>query len=139
MFSPSLTNEFVFGYTYIDFPNVFQDPKKVDRTALGYPYQGLYHNGVKQIPSFTGWGGEFAAIFNPGGFETGGSKGLFADKYLPSVSDNMTKVLGYSHDEVRHVLRVRHQRSAEQRLQQRFDCGSQLGAATRPVARTPIC
>ena len=26
VFSPTMTNEFVFGYTYIGFPNVFQDP-----------------------------------------------------------------------------------------------------------------
>jgi hypothetical protein len=64
VFSPTLTNEFVFGHTFITFPNVFHDPKKVDRTALGYPYQGLYHNGVKQIPSYLGWGGEFATVFN---------------------------------------------------------------------------
>ena len=95
VFSPSLTNEFVFGYTFIGFPNVFQDPAKVDRTALNIPFQGVYKNGVKQIPQLTGWGGsEFATILNPGGFEVGGSRGLFADKYLPSVSDNITKVWG---------------------------------------------
>jgi hypothetical protein len=94
VFSPSLTNEFVFSYTYIDFPNVFQDPSKVDRTAVGYTYQGIYKNGVKQIPSLNSWGGELATIFNPGGFEAGGSKGLFADKYLPSFSDNVSKVWG---------------------------------------------
>lgn len=94
VFSPTMTNEFVFGYTYITFPNVFNDPSKVDRTALGIPFNGVYKNNVKQIPAMTGWGGEFAAIFNPGGFEAGGSKGLFADKYLPSFSDNITKVWG---------------------------------------------
>ena len=94
VFNPTLTNEFVFGYTYIAFPNVFEDPDKVDRTKLGYPYKGLWKNGVTQIPSFTGWGGEMATILNPGGFEVGGSRGLFADKYLPSFSDNITKVWG---------------------------------------------
>lgn len=94
VFTPSLTNELVFGFTYIDFPNVFNDPKKVDRTALGINFPGVYHNGVKQIPSITGWGGETASLLNPGGFEAGGSKGLFADKYLPSVSDTISKVWG---------------------------------------------
>jgi hypothetical protein len=95
VFSPSLTNEFVFSYTYIDFPNVFQDPTKVDRTAIGYNYQGIYKNGVKQIPALTSWGsGELATLFNPGGFEAGGSKGLFADKYLPTLSDTVSKVWG---------------------------------------------
>ncbi len=94
VFNPSLTNEFVFGYTYIDFQNKFSDPSKVSRKALGYPYSEPYANGIDQIPSTIGWGGEFAAIFNPAGFEAGGSKGLFADKYLPSVSDNVSKVWG---------------------------------------------
>ncbi|HXI41163.1 MAG TPA: carboxypeptidase-like regulatory domain-containing protein [Bryobacteraceae bacterium] len=96
VFSPSMTNEFVFGYTFIGFPNVFKDPKKVDRAAVGYGYQGLYKNGVAQIPSFGSWGGaEAALIFNPGGFEAGGpSSGLYANKYMPSVSDTVSKVWG---------------------------------------------
>lgn len=94
VFNPTLSNEFVFGYTYIDFPNVFQDPSKVNRTALNIPFTGLFNNGVKQIPSMTGWGGEFPTMFNPGGFEAGGSGGLFARKHLPSVSDNLSKVWG---------------------------------------------
>jgi hypothetical protein len=98
VFSPTMTNEFVFGYTYIGFPNVFSDPSKVDRTQVGYGYKGLFKNGVSQIPSFggNGWQNQEAAlIFNPGGFEAGGpSAGLFADKWLPSFSDTVTKVVG---------------------------------------------
>lgn len=94
VFSPTMTNEFVFGFTSIKFPNVFDDPSKVDRAALGVNFPGLFKNGVKQIPSITGWGGEFATLYNPGGFEVGGSRGLFADKYLPTFSNNITKVWG---------------------------------------------
>ena len=96
VFSPSMTNEFVFGYTFIGFPNVFQDPSKVDRTTVGYNYKGLFKNGVSQIPVFGGWGGgEAALVFNPGGFEAGGPKaGLYANKYMPSFSDTVTKVAG---------------------------------------------
>jgi len=94
VFNPTLTNEFVFGYTFIAFPNVFDDPRKVDRNNLGIPLRGLFKNGVAQIPAMTGWGGEFATLFNPGGFEVGGARGLFADKYLPTFSNNTTKVWG---------------------------------------------
>jgi len=98
VFSPSMTNEFVFGYTYIGFPNVFADPSKVDRTQVGYGYKGLFKNGVSQIPSFggNGWQNQEAAlIFNPGGFEAGGpTAGLYADKWMPSFSDTVTKVVG---------------------------------------------
>ncbi|MBV9082871.1 MAG: TonB-dependent receptor, partial [Acidobacteriaceae bacterium] len=39
--------------------------------------------------------GEAALIFNPGGFEAGGaSSGLYANKYMPSASDTLTKVIG---------------------------------------------
>ena len=97
VFNPTMTNEFVFGYTYIGFPNVFSDPSKVDRTKVGYGYKGLFKNGVAQIPSFggNGWQSEEAAlIFNPGGFEAGGpSAGLYADKWMPSMSDTVTKVV----------------------------------------------
>jgi hypothetical protein len=97
VFSPTMTNEFVFGYTFIGFPNIFQDPKKVDRSAVGYNYQGLFKNGVTQIPSYGSlWGGGDAAlIFNPSGFEAGGpTAGLYANKWMPSFSDTFAKVMG---------------------------------------------
>jgi hypothetical protein len=95
VFSPSMTNEVVFGYTFIGFPNVFVDPSKVDRSQVGFNVKGLFKNGVAQIPSFGGNGGsgESALVFNPGGFEAGGpSSGLYANKYMPSFSDTLTKV-----------------------------------------------
>jgi hypothetical protein len=97
VFSATMTNEFVFAYTFIGFPNVFQDPSKVDRSVVGYNYQGLFKNGVTQIPAFGSlWGGGDAAlIFNPGGFEAGGpTSGLYANKYMPSFSDTFAVVKG---------------------------------------------
>jgi hypothetical protein len=98
VFSPTVTNEFVFGYTFVGFPNVFSDPTKVDRKTVGYNYPGLFKNGVSQIPSFGGLGWtnqEAAVVFNPGGFEAGGaSEGLYANKYMPSASDTVSKVWG---------------------------------------------
>ena len=96
VFSPTMTNEVVMAYTYIGFPNVFANPSKVAPSTVGYTYAGLFRNGVKQIPSFGGSGGsgEAALVFNPGGFEAGGpSTGLYADKWMPSVSDTVTKVV----------------------------------------------
>src|SRR5215472_9250519 len=96
VFSPSMTNETVVAYTFVGFPNVFEDPSKVDRTKVGYSYAGLFNNGVHQIPSFGNFGPSEAALdFNPGGFEAGGaSAGLYANKYMPSASDTLTKVIG---------------------------------------------
>jgi len=95
VFSPTMTNEVVMAYTYIGFPNVFANTDNVDRTKVGFGYSGLFNNGVAQIPSFGGTGGpsEAALVFNPGGFEAGGaSSGLYANKWMPSVSDTVTKV-----------------------------------------------
>ncbi len=102
VFSPSMTNETVVAYTFVGFPNVFEDPSKVDRSKVGYGYAGLFQNGVSQIPSFGNYGpSEAAFVFNPGGFEAGGaSAGLYANKYMPSASDTLTKVLG------NHTLKV---------------------------------
>lgn len=95
VFSPSMTNETVLAYTFVGFPNVFKDPSKVDRSQVGYGYNGLFQNGVKQIPSFGQYGpSEAAFVFNPGGFEAGGAAaGLYANKYMPSGSDTLTKVI----------------------------------------------
>jgi hypothetical protein len=94
VFNSSMTNEVVFGYTFIGFPNVFQDPSKMDRTVVGYNYKGLFKNGVVQIPGVSG-SGEAASISQYAGFEAGGnSQGLYANKWLPSVSDTISKVWG---------------------------------------------
>ncbi len=52
--------------------------------------------GYAQIPSFGQYGpSEAAFVFNPGGFEAGGaSQGLYANKWMPSASDTLTKVWG---------------------------------------------
>jgi len=90
-FSPSMANEFVFGYTFIGFPNVFQDSKKVDRTAIGFNVKGLFKNGVSQFPNLQS-ATEMAALRNYGGFEASTTRGLYADKYLPSVSDTISRI-----------------------------------------------
>jgi carboxypeptidase family protein len=97
MFSPTMSNEFVFGYTYIDFPNVFSDKSKVSKSALNIPFNGVFNNGIDQIPSLTSWSGgaaEFPTLLNPSGFQEGGSQGLFAVKKMPTFSDVLSKVWG---------------------------------------------
>jgi hypothetical protein len=95
VFNSSMTNEFVFGYTFIGFPNVFQDPSKVDRTTVGYNYQGLFKNGVAQVPNINGSGEVATLSSSQGGFEVGGPKqGLYANKYMPSASDTLSKIWG---------------------------------------------
>jgi hypothetical protein len=89
IFSSSLTTESTFAATYIDFPNQFRDPTKVSRSSLGYTNPGVYHSGLDQIPSMTGWGNG-PTLYNPGGFDPV----LFATKWLVSGAQNVTKVAG---------------------------------------------
>ena len=93
VFSPTLTSETVFGYTFINFPNSFENKAAVDRTKLGLNFAGVYKNGVAQFPSLLSYSGDIATVSNPGGFEAGNGT-LFATKYLPSISSNLSKVLG---------------------------------------------
>jgi hypothetical protein len=90
VFTPTLTNEVVFGYSFIDFPNQFEDATKVSKQALGIPFQGLFKNGLQLIPAVSLAWGEGAQMINPGGFDPI----LFATKHLANISDNVTKVQG---------------------------------------------
>ncbi|NWG12725.1 MAG: TonB-dependent receptor [Acidobacteria bacterium] len=93
VFSPTLTNEFTFGYTFIDFPNTWDDPQKVSKKAIGYPYKGLFKNTFKsldQIPGYTDWSSGIASLLEVGGFDPV----LYATKHLLSFGDNVTKVAG---------------------------------------------
>ena len=83
VFSPTMTNEAVFAYTFVGFPNVFANPSKVSPSTVGFNEKLLIQNKATsfQIPSIGGNGnnGEAALIFNPGGFEAGGAAaGLYA-------------------------------------------------------------
>jgi hypothetical protein len=92
VFNPTLTNEVVLGYTFIDFPNTIDDRTKVSRQALGYPYQGVFKQSNDQIPSVDagGWGNNGPLYYNPGGFDPV----LYATKWQFSAQDNLTKVWG---------------------------------------------
>jgi len=94
IFSPTLTNELIFTYTYLNLPNQFQDPSKVNRQGLGLNYSLLFNHPNQQnliFPEMTGWGDGVANMLNTG-FELSG--GVFAKKTLPSVADNVFKVWG---------------------------------------------
>lgn len=90
VFGPTLTNEFTFGYTFIDFPNTWEDPSKVSRKALGYNHPGIFRNPLDQIPAFTDWSSGIANLYEVGGF----NPVLYATKHLLSFGDNVTKVWG---------------------------------------------
>ncbi len=90
--SPTLTNELIFSYTYLNLPNSFSDPSKVERGSLGLNFNFLFShpNPDKLIfPEMTGWGDGLSNMLNTG-FELNGT--VYAKKTLPSVADNLVKV-----------------------------------------------
>src|SRR5262249_49519883 len=92
VFDPTLTNETIFAITYIDFPNSFDHRTRISRSALGYPYQGVFGQSPDQIPSLLsdGWNGTGPIYYNPGGFDPV----LYATPWQITAQDNVTKVAG---------------------------------------------
>lgn len=94
VFSSSLTNELIFSYTYLNMPNSFTDPSKVNRQGLGLNYSLLFNHptpGKMIFPQMTGWSDGIANQLNTG-FELNGT--VYAKKTLPSLGDNIFKVWG---------------------------------------------
>lgn len=87
--NPTMTNETVFGYTFVDFPNSYQDYNKMKKTTVGYPYQGIFRQDDK-IPGFLTWAGPISGMWLAGGFDPV----LFATKHLVTLNNNTTKVIG---------------------------------------------
>jgi hypothetical protein len=90
VFKPTLTNEVVFGATYLNLPNKFVDRNKVSRTALGFPYHGVFGQTSNIVPNVTDWGTGVSDIVSPGGFDPE----LYANKWIINVGDNLTTVEG---------------------------------------------
>lgn len=89
VFNPSTTNEAVFTYTRFNTPNILSNAAAVSRSKLGMNIPGLFGAQIDQIPNIQGpWGGAFPDIGNmnlTGGFA--------ANKRVPAVYDNFTKVI----------------------------------------------
>jgi hypothetical protein len=93
VFSPTLTNEFVFTYTNLYVAFQYSDPTKINAQTLGIYYKHIFNNSPNnQIPALTGWSDGLANIINPSGYEQNNT--LYANKWLPTLSDNISKVWG---------------------------------------------
>lgn len=97
--NPTTTNEVIFAATYLGLPNRYEDPQKVSRKALGYPYKGIFNNDVDILPSMTDWGGGMGTMIQPGGFDLPGGV-LAHNKWIISAGDNFSKVAS------RHLLKL---------------------------------
>ncbi len=92
VFNPTLTNEAIFAYTNLYVPFTIPNLSQFTAPALGLSFKHIFNQTVNnQIPEITGWSDGTANLIQPSGFETGS---LYADKWLPSFSDNLSKVWG---------------------------------------------
>jgi hypothetical protein len=101
VFSPTLTNEFVFAEATFLNPIALANPAAVDPSKLGFNMTGLFKDPyTPQIPNTLSWSkavpGYFAPTFGQN-FE-GGDFGKYSQ--TPNISDNLTKVWG------KHTLKL---------------------------------
>ncbi|MGA3133811.1 MAG: carboxypeptidase regulatory-like domain-containing protein [Terracidiphilus sp.] len=95
---PTLTNEFVFGWGWLNAPFSPTDLSAIYKTTLGYPYQTVYNTGSLVVPSLnvpTNAAGQaiaqtFPDISQPAFYNSAGVYPTL--KAVPSFADNVTKV-----------------------------------------------
>ena len=99
VFSPSLTNELVLGYTWIGFDNTLAHPAAGQKSTVGYPYHGVFNNGDPYIPDIVvGNANAASALVNmaqQGAFDIASRQynGVyFANKPMASIGDNVVKI-----------------------------------------------
>lgn len=95
VFSPTLTNEFIFAEATFLNPIALANPSAVDTAKVGFSMTGLFKDPyASQIPNSLSWSkavpGYFAPTFGQG------FQGQDFGKYsqTPNISDNITKVWG---------------------------------------------
>jgi hypothetical protein len=104
VFSPTLTNEFVFSEAKFTNPIQLQNPDAVNPDKLGFKVKGLFNNQfTPQLPNVFGWNNAAVGYFAPTYGEpwsVGGANSFGKMSNTPNISDNITKVAG------RHTLKA---------------------------------
>jgi len=89
--TPTLTNEFVFGWGWANDPYSPTDLKAIYKTTLGYPYATIYNSASLVAPSVNSAGAmTFPDISQPAFYTSAGT--YPTKKAIPSFADNVTKV-----------------------------------------------
>jgi hypothetical protein len=88
VFSPSLTSETTFTFTYEDYPAVAENPAKLQRSDIpNFTLKGIY--GQPTAPMVANWGSPY-----PNLGDVGYQFPLTCYKKIPSAGENLTKVIG---------------------------------------------
>jgi hypothetical protein len=101
VFSPTLTNEFIFADATFLNPIVLGNPAAVSPSALGITMNGLFTDPyTPMMPNTYGYGGQSNGIVGFGTYQYGepftpGGKNSFGKlSQTPQISDNVTKIQG---------------------------------------------
>jgi hypothetical protein len=101
VFSPTLTNEFIFAEATFLNPITLGDPSKVSPSGLGFQMNGLFSNPyTAMMPNTYGYGGQANGVVGFGTYSYGepftpGGKNSFGKlSQTPQISDNVTKIQG---------------------------------------------
>jgi len=140
IFGPSLTNELIGTFTYFNQPYQANNLAAVSKSTLGYPYDGLFHNGNTLMPAITQYiNAGYPQILMPGGWD----KGVFLRKPDYSAQNNLSKTWG------RHTAKFgffyeqqeNNQRSTSnvQGMLTFYPYGYQTGVGCNSTAPSPVC
>ena len=88
-FSPTLTNQLTFTASNLFYGAYLATPEKVSASKLGYPYYGVYNNGLDTIPNVGGDPG-VGDVFNEGGVVPNQN----TPKWTYTLSEDVSKVVG---------------------------------------------
>jgi hypothetical protein len=93
VFTPTLTNEFIFADATFINPITLTNPSAVNPSKIGFNMTGLFTNPyLPQIPNTLSWGNGVPGYFAPtfGQAYDGGAFGKTSQ--APNIADNLTKV-----------------------------------------------
>jgi len=101
VFSPTLTNEFIFAEATFLNPIIMSNPAAVNPTNIGFNMTGLFSNPyTPQMPNTFGWSGQSAASIGFATYQYGEpftptpANGFGKLSQTPQISDNVTKIQG---------------------------------------------
>jgi len=98
VFSPTLTNEFIFAKARFLNPVKLVNPDAVNPDKIGFTMTGLFKNPfLPQIPNTYGWGNAavgFATYPYGAPWSAGGANAFGKLSDTPNISDNLTKLWG---------------------------------------------
>ena len=126
VFSPTLTNEFVFADAKFSNPVVLTNPDAVNPAKVGFNYTGFYKDPyTPQIPDVLGWNNIISGFYTEqyGSVFQGMANTFGKISNTPNLSDNINYVVG------KHTLKAGFYWDFAQNYQSSTGVGSTMGQA----------